>query len=293
MAKNKISEYSATAASNTDVANINIAEGCSPSNINNAIRGVMAHLKDFQAGNVTGNALAIASGGTNAENATDARTNLGAASSGTNSDITSLTGLTTPLSVAQGGSGAATLTGYLKGNGTSAFTAQTTPIPVADGGTGATSLTANNVLLGNGTSAVQVVAPSTSGNVLTSNGTTWVSGAVDKLSTASGAAPSYSARAWVNFNGTGTVAINESGNVSSITDEGTGLYTLNFSTAMPDANYSVVTAGMGNLSVINGGIAGAAATGPDLKTTSAVRVRYRDVGNAAQDVADCNYAIFR
>jgi hypothetical protein len=46
---------------------------------------------------------------------------------------------------------------------------------VANGGTGATSLTANNVLLGNGTSAVQVVAPSTSGNVLTSNGTTWQS----------------------------------------------------------------------------------------------------------------------
>ena len=77
MAKNKISEYSATAASNTDVANINIAEGCSPSNINNAIRGVMAHLKDFQAGNVTGNALAIAGGGTGAESASAARTNLG------------------------------------------------------------------------------------------------------------------------------------------------------------------------------------------------------------------------
>ena len=48
-------------------------------------------------------------------------------------------------------------------------------LPVANGGTGATSLTANNVLLGNGTSAPQTVAPSTSGNVLTSNGSTWVS----------------------------------------------------------------------------------------------------------------------
>jgi hypothetical protein len=46
---------------------------------------------------------------------------------------------------------------------------------VANGGTGATTLTANNVLLGNGTSAVQVVAPGTTGNVLTSNGTTWQS----------------------------------------------------------------------------------------------------------------------
>lgn len=51
--------------------------------------------------------------------------------------------------------------------------------------------------------------------------------------------PSYTARAWVNFNGTGTVAINGSGNVSSITDRGIGAYTVNFSTAMADANYSV------------------------------------------------------
>jgi hypothetical protein len=77
-------------------------------------------------------------------NATTSRTNLVAAKSGANSDITSLSGLTTPLTVAQGGVGAATLA-------------------------------ANNVLLGNGTSAVQTVAPSTSGNLLTSNGTTWVS----------------------------------------------------------------------------------------------------------------------
>jgi hypothetical protein len=48
-------------------------------------------------------------------------------------------------------------------------------LPVANGGTGSTTLTANNVLLGNGTSALQVVAPGTNGNVLTSNGTTWVS----------------------------------------------------------------------------------------------------------------------
>jgi hypothetical protein len=67
------------------------------------------------------------------------------AHNGANSDITSLSGLTTPLSVAQGGTGAATLT-------------------------------ANNVILGNGTTAVQFVAPgATSGEVLTSNGTTWAS----------------------------------------------------------------------------------------------------------------------
>jgi hypothetical protein len=50
MAKTKISEYSATSADNTDISNINIAEGCSPANVNNAIRTLMAQLKDQQAG---------------------------------------------------------------------------------------------------------------------------------------------------------------------------------------------------------------------------------------------------
>jgi hypothetical protein len=50
----------------------------------------------------------------------------------------------------------------------------------------------------------------------------------------------YGCRAWVNFNGTGTVAIRASGNVSSITDDGTGNYRVNFTTAMPDANFSAL-----------------------------------------------------
>ena len=54
---------------------------------------------------------------------------------------------------------------------------------------------------------------------------------------ATGTAPIYACRAWVNFNGTGTVAIRASGNVSSITDNGTGDYTVNFITAMTDVNY--------------------------------------------------------
>lgn len=52
-------------------------------------------------------------------------------------------------------------------------------------------------------------------------------------------ATAYGVRAWVNFNGTGTVAIRESGNVSSITDNGTGQYQVNFTNSMPDDSYSV------------------------------------------------------
>jgi len=71
---------------------------------------------------------------------------------------------------------------------------------------------------------------------------TFNSPSVASLSTASGSAPSYSARAWVNFNGTGTPAIRASGNVSSITDVSTGRYKVNFTTNMPDANYAVAIA---------------------------------------------------
>lgn len=53
-------------------------------------------------------------------------------------------------------------------------------------------------------------------------------------------APAYGCRAWVNFKGNGAVAIKDSGNVSSITDNSTGNYTVNFATDMPDVNYSAV-----------------------------------------------------
>jgi hypothetical protein len=56
------------------------------------------------------------------------------------------------------------------------------------------------------------------------------------------------AKAWVNFNGTGTVAIRTSFNVSSITDNGTGDYTVNFTTAMPNADYCLVGASGRNTS---------------------------------------------
>jgi hypothetical protein len=88
-----------------------------------------------------------------------------------------------------------------------------------------------------------VIQPDNSGSLVlqTNNGTTAVTiDTSQNLQFNSGygsVATAYGCRAWVNFNGTGTVAIRASGNVSSITDNGTGDYTVNFITAMPDINY--------------------------------------------------------
>jgi hypothetical protein len=113
----------------------------------------------------------------------------------------------------------------------------------------------------------------------------------DALSTVVGSAPSYAARAWVNFNGTGTVAIRASGNVSSITDNGAGDYTVNFTTAMPDANYAVkTTAG-------NGGTGNALDSNNyynNLNSTSSCRcISYVTGTGATTDANMFSVAIFR
>jgi len=106
------------------------------------------------------------------------------------------------------------------------------------------------VTLNASTSTGLVQSADTSGEIqLQSNGTTELTVSstgvtvADNLLFNSGygsSAIAYGCRAWVNFNGTGTVAIRASGNVTSITDNGTGDYTVNFTNAMPDANYAQV-----------------------------------------------------
>lgn len=105
---------------------------------------------------------------------------------------------------------------------------------------------------------------------------------------ATGSAPLYACRAWVNFNGTGTVAIRASGNVSSITDNGAGNYTVNFTTAMPDANFATVVSAMTADSLGGTRLNGAGAT-----TTSSVKVYCASDARSGSDAVLINVAVFR
>jgi hypothetical protein len=151
-----------------------------------------------------------------------------------------------------------------------------------------------------------LLEPGTSGYYLKSNGadapswdavateTAWVSNdsRAKTALNASGTAPIYACRAWVNFNGTGTVAIRASGNVSSITDNGVGDYTVNFTTAMPDANYAWS-------SNSSGGSQGVWGDGSSLPAITNLRIRsaYKNIGlsdaPSYQDMPVITLSIFR
>lgn len=96
-------------------------------------------------------------------------------------------------------------------------------------------------------------------------------------------------RAWVNFNGTGTPAIRASFNVTNITDNGTGDYTVNFTTAMPDANYAGV---FGGIAINVKPALGIADTTGTYVATTFIRCRYFS-DTSQVDLASINLAIFR
>jgi hypothetical protein len=118
----------------------------------------------------------------------------------------------------------------------------------------------------------------------------------DNFDTAGGNA----VKAWVNFNGTGTVAIRASYNVTSITDNGTGDYTVNFTTALPDANYSVVGSttisasnlATGSLMIMSGN----PSSTPSIEAPSTSAVRIRTAQQGVTNAVDMQYvcvAVFR
>ena len=153
---------------------------------------------------------------------------------------------------------------------------------------------ADDIAIGTFNTTTNVFTPSIANNSilpskLSTGAPSW--GASGNLSFNSGygsVATAYGCRAWVSFNGTGTVAIRGSGNVTSITDVSTGVYTVNFTTAMPDANYCVVLGGdnidgVGN-SIIN--------TGGGYNTSN-VSIIVTDYTNTFRDESILNAAVFR
>ena len=108
---------------------------------------------------------------------------------------------------------------------------------------------------------------------------------VNNLQTASGGSNSTPeeiqqgrAKAWVNFNGTGTIAIRDDYNVSTITDHATGQYTVNFSNAMPNANYAFT--GIVSSDGDNGNESIVSKHGSSTVTTSAIRIRVTKTSDA-------------
>jgi hypothetical protein len=139
--------------------------------------------------------------------------------------------------------------------------------------------------------------PSSGSNniVLDSSGNTRVTAITDSAGANSStpeAIANGTAKAWVNFDGTGTVAIRAAYNVSSITDNGTGDYTVNFTTALPDADYSVQCVSQ----LISGQATWSDQAQPDGYTASSVKIYtgfFINPTNTARDHSFVHVAIFR
>jgi hypothetical protein len=190
----------------------------------------------------------------------------------------------------------------LQTNGTTAVSISTgqvvtltNALPVASGGTGTTSTTFVNLTTNvTGTLPVAnggtgVTSSTGSGSVVLGTSPTLTTPTINsaQVATVSGTAPLYMCRAWVNFNGLGTVA--GSGNVTSVTRNTTGDFTVNFTTGMPDASYSCVTSAA---RTINNAFMSSIYYSSGLATGSA-RVRCWEDAGAAQDPNVFCVSIFR
>ena len=147
-------------------------------------------------------------------------------------NLSLLSGTTTVVAVTSTG---AAVTGTLSASGVSTFAAGTALLPALT--------TTGDTNTGVWFPAADTIAASTGG---TEQMRIDSAGLLKFNSGYGSAATAYGCRAWVNFNGTGTVAIRASGNVSSITDNGTGDYNVNFTTAMVDANYAAIGSTQGS-----------------------------------------------
>ena len=170
------------------------------------------------------------------------------------------------------------------------------------GDSGDTFTVPAGVTLTNNGTASGFGSPAYSANASASTGAVNID-ASDNLQFDSGygsTATAYGCRAWVNFNGTGTVAIRDSGNVSSITDLGTGDYVVNMSTALPDANYcalgtwSTTDANWNGAYLSSMMIGGTRSGGAYTAYYSTTQIGVHNYANdSPQDIEQINVAVFR
>lgn len=254
------SAYTATVYNSTVIGNTTAAgAGVAVSPGDSAV--IFSDGTNFYGLSLATGVIPVARGGTGAVNATDARTNLGLTIGADVAAINSpaFTGAPTAPTAAVGTNNTQlATTAYV-----SAQIAQDAPSKT---GTGASGTWGINI----------------SGNAATASSATTATSATtaDKFTTTSGSAPAYAIRAWANIFGWGSGPyIANSGNVASLTYNGPGDYTINFTTPMPNANYSIVATAnnyndgqMLNVGVKYGTGSISGITSPTLKTTSAVRI---------------------
>jgi hypothetical protein len=155
------------------------------------------------------------------------------------------------------------------------------------GGGNLTIGSASSVLAMNGTISGAVIATKAQAEAMTDDAHIMTPLRTAQAMNVTGAAPMFACRAWVCFDGTGTPAILGSGNVASITDNGTGDYTITFTTALPSANYAAVMSVDGD-----NGVPGRFWVTYNTKTTTALRISVKDTTGTQSDVDNISVAIF-